>query len=181
MNELVMQPIKEELEKLNQLHAKNNPKKSKRKQTKTPSQTPQNGNLTSSLSLHTEPTENSEPKEIRSESINNILVNKKEIRSELNSNVLVNKKRLSGEQIEKDIEELAYTDNMMVCLPKPLLDLKRKQEFELWKETVLGMPQKVTMGSEQTSLDDFFTQSISKKRRLSQSSDPTVTKEENIT
>jgi len=89
--------------------------------------------------------------------------------SELNSNVLVNKEKISEDQIEKDIEELAYNDNDTITLPKPLLDLKRKQDFNLWKESILKSgPQKVIPATEQTLIEDYFTKSITKKRKLIQ-------------
>jgi len=88
------------------------------------------------------------------------------VKSELNSNVLVNNLQISEDQIEKDIQEFAINENCTVTLPKPLLDLKRKKEFQIWKESVLSTPQKVLPETEQTSLDDYFTKST-KKRKIS--------------
>jgi len=97
----------------------------------------------------------------------------KEIRSELNSNVLVNQGKITEDQIEKDIQELAFNENNTITLPKPLLALKRKKEFEIWKETVLFRPQNVVNTvTEQTTLDDFVTSSAKKPKLNPENNNP---------
>lgn len=157
MDELVMQPIKLELEKINQNDPK---KKSKRKRSIPLSDVPVIYNSTDnnlepvSKQLPCSESDNVSPKIIKE--------------SELNNNVLVNKEKISEHQVEKDIEELAYNENSTVTLPKPILDLKKKQEFQLWKETVLSVPKvPVSSATEQTCIDDYFLQSPQKKRRVS--------------
>jgi len=83
---------------------------------------------------------------------------------------LVNKEKISEDQIEKDIEELAFNDNDTITLPKPLWDLKRKQDFNLWKESILNTgPKKVVIpATEQTLIEDYFTKPITKKRKFIQ-------------
>jgi len=153
MDELVMQPIKSELEKINQ----NNPKK---KKTKRKLSTPQK-NIPNSFDDPSDPL----PSQVEK-------MSRDPVKSELNSNVLVNNQKISEDQIEKDIQEFAINENCTVTLPKPLLDLKRKKEFQIWKESVLSTPQKVLPETEQTSLDDYFTKST-KKRKISKSPENT--------
>jgi len=172
MNELVMLPIKAELEKIQQQQKKDPKSKRKRSNKK---KNPINSEESSQL-ISNSPIE-SLPKDSTLQILSPIdppstkeSPPKKLIRSELNSNVLVNQDKITEDQIEQDIQELAFNENNTITLPKPLLALKRKKDFELWKETILSVPNvvKTVTAAEQTTLDDFI--SIAKKK-------PKLTKE----
>jgi len=163
MDELVMQPIKDELQKVetpkkrNRLprKAKNNSQNSEVAETPAkPVISEQTKDKPVGKGSNTSKTPPESPAKEK----------KQKHKSEFNSTLLVNEEEITTQQVELDIEEFAHNDGKDPTLPKVLRDKKRQREYQEWKEKALANRTTVPRGkTKQLSLDSF-TQPTKKQK-----------------